>query len=131
MNFSGIDYLAVLAATLAAFVFGAVYYMSLAKQWLAATGKTEAQAKAERSPVPFIISLLAEFVMAYLLAALIGGAGLMAALKTAGLLWLAFVATTVVVNNAYRAAPFTLSVIDAGHWLGVLLLQALVLNLVS
>ena len=130
MTFATIDYLAVLAATVAAFVFGAVYYMSLAKHWLAATGKTEAQAKAERSPLPFIVSLLAEFVMAYLLASMIGGASLMAALKAAGLLWLAFVATTLTVNNAYRAAPYKLSLIDAGHWLGVLLLQALVLTLV-
>ena len=37
-------------------------------------------------------------------------------------LWLGFVLTTIVINNAYTFRRFTLTVIDSGHWLGVLLI---------
>ena len=43
--------------------------------------------------------------------------------------WLAFVATTVVVNNAYQGRARLLTIIDCGHWLVVLLLQGLVIGL--
>lgn len=48
MVFGGINYIAVLVAAVAAFAFGAVYYMTLAKPWIAAVGKTEADMEAER-----------------------------------------------------------------------------------
>ena len=40
MTFAGINYLAVLIATIAGFAFGAAYYMSMSRPWLAAIGKT-------------------------------------------------------------------------------------------
>ena len=39
MAFAGINHLAVLIAAVAGFAFGAVYYIGLSKQWLAAAGK--------------------------------------------------------------------------------------------
>ena len=46
------EHLAVLVAAVAGFAFGAVYYMSLSRQWLAAVGKTkeELAASARRPP---------------------------------------------------------------------------------
>jgi hypothetical protein len=41
MTFAGVNYLAILIATVAGFAFGAAYYMSLSKPWLAAIGKTK------------------------------------------------------------------------------------------
>ena len=42
MEFGGINYIAVVVAAMAAFAFGAVFYMTLAKPGMAAVGKTEA-----------------------------------------------------------------------------------------
>ena len=39
MTFSGMNYLAVVLAAAAAFVWGAAYYMTLSKQWLAASAE--------------------------------------------------------------------------------------------
>ena len=41
MAFAGMNYLAILVAAVAAFAWGAAYYMTLSKQWLAAVGRTE------------------------------------------------------------------------------------------
>ena len=37
-------------------------------------------------------------------------------------LWFGFVLTTIATNNAYPGRKVMLTVIDAGHWLGVMLL---------
>jgi len=42
--------------------------------------------------------------------------------------WLTFVLTTVAVNNAYTFRRWTLTAIDAGHWLGVLLIIGMILG---
>jgi hypothetical protein len=46
-------------------------------------------------------------------------------------LWLGFVATSVTVINAWQGAKPMLTVIDAGHWLGVLLLQGLIVGAIG
>ena len=43
-------------------------------------------------------------------------------------MWLGFVITTMAVNNAFRGAKPALTLIDGGHWLGVLLLQGAVIG---
>jgi len=40
MAFAGMNYLAVLIAAVPAYAWGAAYYMTLSKQWLAAVGLT-------------------------------------------------------------------------------------------
>ena len=56
MTFAGLNYLAILLAALAAFGWGAIYYMTLSKQWLAAVGMTKEQmqtaARRRRSSSP-------------------------------------------------------------------------------
>jgi len=48
----------------AGFAWGAAYYMTLSKRWLAAVDKAEPN----KSPAPFIISFIALIVMAWVLA---------------------------------------------------------------
>ena len=67
MAFAGINYLAALIAAVAGFAFGAAYYIGLSKQWLAAVGKTKEEVSAKRSPVPFIVSIVALLIMAFVL----------------------------------------------------------------
>jgi hypothetical protein len=43
-------------------------------------------------------------------------------------LWLGFVITTMAVNHAFQGERRMLTVIDGGHWLGVLLIQSAILG---
>ena len=133
MTFASMNYLAILVAALAAFGWGAIYYMTLSKQWLAAVGLTQEQLGARRSPAPFIISFVALIVMAWVLAGTLGHLGpgqvtVRNGIVSALFLWLGFVVTTVFVNNAYPGRKYSLSVIDSIHWLGVVVIQGAVIG---
>ena len=129
MAFAGMNYLAILIAAVAAYVWGAAYYMTLSKQWLAAVGI----AQPNRSAAPFIISFVALLVMAFVLAGSIGHLGsgnvsIKNGIISGVIIWAGFVATTVVVNNAYPGRKIMLSIIDSIHWLGVLVVQGAVIG---
>jgi hypothetical protein len=131
MDFATVDFVACLVAAVAAFVFGAAWYMGLAKAWVAAVGKSEAELKANATPVTYMVSALALFVMAVVLALIWGGGlaavGLWPVLRAAIILWVGFVLTTLAVNHAYQGQKRSLTVIDGGYWLGVLLVESVVL----
>lgn len=135
MEFAGTNYLAILVAAVAAFAFGSVYYMVLAKPWMSAVGKTEEQMKADgMKPSVFIMTFIAQLVMAWVLSGVIGhlGTGQVTAMNgliSAAFIWLGFVATTLIVNHGFQGARRSLTIIDGGHWLGVLLIQGLVIGL--
>jgi hypothetical protein len=127
--FAGMNYFAVLIAAVAAYIWGAAYYMTLSKQWLAAVGI----AQPNRSVAPFIISFVALLIMAFVLAGSIGHLGpgnvsIKNGIISGLIIWAGFVATTVVVNNAYPGRKIMLSIIDGIHWLGVLVIQGAVLG---
>ena len=135
MTFAGINYLAILIATIAAFAFGAAYYISLSKPWLAAIGKSKDQIAAggKGSPLPFIISIVALAVMAWVLAGGIAHLGpgqvtLKNGIISALFMWLGFVITTMAVNNAFGQRKASLTVIDGIHWLGVLVIQGAIVG---
>jgi hypothetical protein len=46
-------------------------------------------------------------------------------------LWAGFVMTTLVVNHRFQMARPALTLIDGGHWLGVLLIQGAVLGAIG
>ena len=127
------NWLAILIATIAGFAFGAAYYMSLSRPWLAAIGKTKEEIAAEGkgSPLPFIISIVALAVMAVVLAGTIGHVGqvtLKGGVITALFVWLGFVITTMAVNNAFGQRKASLTIIDGIHWLGVLVIQGAIIG---
>lgn len=127
------SYLAILLAAIASFMFGWLWYGSLSKQWMAAQGKTEADIKSAGRPLPMllIISFVTALVMAYVLSTIIGMSpdrSIGAALRIASMIWLGFVATTMIANHGYQNVRWSLTAIDSGHWLGVLLLQGLILS---
>ena len=131
MTFAGINYLAVAIAAGAGFVFGAVWYGLLGKQWMAALGISE---HPKPSPGPFVIAFAAQIVMAWVLAGVVGHFGEVTpvtGLITAGLVWAGFVLTTQTVNHRFQSARWSLTLIDAGHWLGVLLVMGLVIGLIG
>ena len=57
------EFIAVIVAGLAAFVWGAVWYSVMAKPWLAASGLTEETIN-RSNPLPYIISLVAVILVA-------------------------------------------------------------------
>ncbi len=133
MVFAGLNYLAILLAALAAFGWGAIYYMTLSKQWLAAVGLSKEQMQTGRSASPFVISFVALIVMSWVLAGTVGHLGpgqvtLKNGIISGLFLWLGFIATTVFVNNAYPGRKYSLSVIDSIHWLGVVVIEGAVIG---
>jgi hypothetical protein len=133
MSFAGMNVLAILIAAVAGFAFGAAYYMSLSRQWLAAVGKTKEEIAGKRSATPFIVLIVALVVMAWVLAGTVGHLGpgqvtLKNGIISALFIWVGFVATTLAVNNAYGGRKPMLSIIDGIHWLGVLVIQGAIIG---
>jgi len=127
-----LNWLPVIIAAVGAWMFGAVYYGVLGKAWLAAQGTTMEQTKAANAgkssaakAAPFVLSFIAEIVMGVAMSGIlfhIGIYGLGAGLFSGAMIWIGFVLTTIAVNNAYTFRSAKLTAIDAGHWLGVLLI---------
>jgi len=134
MSFTGVNYIAVIIAALAAFGLGAVWYMVLSKPWLSAMGKTGAELRQHTGPakvLPFVISILSLLIMAWMLAGLMGHLGdvtVRGGVITGFFVWLGFVITTMGVNHAFGGAKPMLTLIDGGHWLAVLLIEGAVIG---
>jgi hypothetical protein len=137
MTFAGINYLAVLIAALAGFGFGALYYMTLSKPWMNAIGWTpEQQAAKTKSEfnsnrAPFLIAIVANLVIAWVLAGVIAHMGpvtIRSGMISGAFVWLGFVITTLAVNYAFGGRNPMLTLIDGGHWLGVLLIMGAVVG---
>lgn len=131
MTFAGINYVAILIAAVAAFIFGWIYYMTLSTQWMAALGKKKEDMKP--SATPLVVSILGLVVMAWVLAGTMGhlGAGQVTiknGVVSALFLWLGFVVTTLATNNSFGGRKFALTAIDSGHWLGVLVIQGAIIG---
>ncbi len=130
--------LPILAATLVSFAFGAAWYILLSKPWMKAAGLTEDKLRGGPGPkwVPFVVAILAEFWIASILAgALIlapNEAGVWAmTFGTAFIIWVGFIFPALVVNDRFERKPWRLSFINGGHWLGVCLLQVVVMRVIG
>ena len=84
--------------------------------------------------MPFIITFIAQLVMAWMLAGILlhvtrGGIPLTLrnGLISAALLWVGFVMTSLSASHALQGTRFTATLIDGGHWLCVLLIQSAIL----
>ena len=139
MSFAGMSYLAIVLAAVAAWLAGALWYGVLSGPWVAAQGKTMESFKAEHAAqkgtpaawIPFVLCFLAELVMAWVLAGIIAHLGPVTfrnGVISAAFVWLGFVITTMAVNNAFTWRKATLTLIDAGHWLVVLLIMGAVIG---
>jgi hypothetical protein len=133
------SYIAILAAALAAWVFGAVWYTVLGRTWMAASGisaeEIERRRQARKMPLaPMAVSFICEIVMAVLLSLLLAtlGVGDLISGAIVGLvLGIGFIATSVLVNNMFQGRKLMLSVIDSAHWIIVLTIEGAVLVLLS
>jgi hypothetical protein len=132
MAFAAVNYLSILIAAVAAWVFAAAYYTALSKPWIAALGKTMEQCKAEQAAKqglakygPFIAAFVADLIIAYVLYGILAHLSaftLRGGLISGAFCWFGFVLTTIAVNNAFSGRKTMLTVIDAGGWLGAFLI---------
>jgi hypothetical protein len=135
MTFSGVSYLAIVIAAVAAWLAGAAWYMAFGKTWMAALAMTPEKIEAaKRGPgvyLPFIYAFGAELVMAWTLAGLLAHLGplsLRNGIISASFCWLGFVMAAMVVNNSFAKRDWRLLWIDGGHWLVVLLLMGAIIG---
>ena len=132
MNYFGVNWLAVIAAMVASMALGVAWYMALSKPWMAAVGKTREELQPS-DPTPYIWSVVVQLVMAYfvaLLTPLLFGSTNVANGALCGLhAWVGFVITSMILNHRYQRARWSLTVIDGGYLLGVLVVQGIVIGL--
>ena len=133
MDLGAVNWIAVVLAAVASMALGFVWYMVLAKQWMAALGKTREQINRGASATPFIISFVMQLVMAYSLALFVprvmGSTTITNALIVGFHLWLGFVITSMITNHRYQGSKWSLTAIDGGYFLGVILVQGVVIGL--
>ncbi|MEI8150188.1 MAG: DUF1761 domain-containing protein [Hyphomicrobiales bacterium] len=123
-----VNWLSIVLAAVAAWLFGGVYYSSTSKYWMAAQGKTLENCRAEMAGksaaqkiAPFIIVFVCEIIIAWALYGVLvhmNAFTLRGGLISAGLIWLGFVMTTMATNNAFAGRKVALTVIDGIAWLG-------------
>jgi hypothetical protein len=129
-----VNYLAVLVATIAGFATGAIWYTLLfGRLWLKAVDLTPSDMSDKgMSPVPFIVSIVSNALMAWVLAVILTRFGTITignGICAGAMAWLGFVLTTIATNTAFPGRPWSLTAIDAGHWLAVLLVQGAIIGL--
>lgn len=135
MLFGSVNWLAIVVATIASMALGAAWYMVLANPWMTALNKTREQIMASSggNVMPFVIAALMQLVMAYSLALftprLMGATTVANGLIVGFHLWLGFVITSMIINHRYQGAKWSLTLIDGGYLLGVLLVQGVVIGL--
>lgn len=113
--------LSVIVAGAAAFVFGAVWYMVLAKQWMAASGVPlgeDGQPANQKDPVPYITSFLGAVLVAGMMRHVFAlsaidtfGKGLLSGLGIGLFLVSPWIATF----YSFGARPRKLILIDGGY----------------
>ena len=132
LTYITLNLVSITAAAVASFLFGAVYYVMLKRPYASASGTgTE-----RRSIGTYATVFAAEWWLAAILIGALILAPVEAGLWTVGLgsaaiIWVGFVLPATVVNTRLRAEPWTLALIDAFHWLGVMLVQAVVMILIG
>lgn len=112
--------LSVLAAAAAGYIFGAIWYMSLSKPWIEASGVAcDADGKPlNKSVVPFVLSAVAMLLVAGMMRhvlAMTGTEGIGKSLTVGLGVGLFFIAPWIMINNAYSDRPFKLTLIDSGY----------------
>ena len=132
MAFMTVNWLSIVLAAVAAWLFGGVFYSSTSKFWMAAQGKTLEQCQAEMAAkssaekfAPFILVFIAEIVIGWAVYGVLvhmNAFTLRGGVISAALIWFGFVMTTMSVNNAFSGRKIALTVIDGIAWLGAFLI---------
>ena len=129
-----INVIAILAATVASYILGSLWYVWLGKSWRSAMGWAETVPPYRPSPVELAVGFIAQLVLAIALSGIIfhmGGASLRISLLSAFGIWLGFIMPTLSTNVVFQRRNFNLIWQDGFHWLVVLLAQGGVMGLLG
>lgn len=136
MDFASFNYPSIVLAAIAAYVVGAVYYTTLGKAWMKAARLDPATMS--KSKAPFVIAFIAELFLAlvlYLVLDDITFAGsfsedfdVVSSVTWSLIFWAGFIATTFTVNHRYQGFSWSLTIIDAVHWLLVFVVMGAILG---
>jgi len=125
----------ILAAGLAGWLLGAVWYTALGRPWQRALGLNPDDCKGKPMPkAPLVVAFLAACVMSAVLYQLLTNLEVMglASSAVAGLtIGVGFLLTSILVNNMFQQRSFLLTVIDGGHWVLAVVVEAVVISLLA
>ncbi len=108
----------VLLAAVGAFAAASAWYMALAKRWVAATGKAEAELRQAGAALPLAVAFAGYLLTAVMLRHILAASGVtdFFACLVSGLgVGLFIVAPFILTNYAFARQPRALWWIDAGH----------------
>jgi len=114
-----INYLAIVVAALSGFAVGALWYGPLfGKQWMAASGVTEADIKHTNFPkiygITFLMSIIAAFVLAHVVSQF-EATTVRGGIESGFWMWLGFVVTVQVTDALFNRGSMKLVSIDSGY----------------
>ncbi|MDG2532519.1 DUF1761 domain-containing protein [Sphingomonas sp. HITSZ_GF] len=130
-----IHWLAILAAAVAGFVVGGIWYGPLfGKAWMKARAiDPEEAAKGANMPMifgtTFVLNLIAAFMLDHLYNTYDAQIGFHHSLVIAGIIGVGFIATSVGVNYLFSRLPRSLFLIDAGYWIVTYLVMGAIFGL--
>ena len=127
--------IAILAAGVAGWLFGAIWYTALGKVWQRALGLNPDDCKDKKMPLlPMVASFAAALVMSavlYQLLTNLGVLGVWPSMVAGFTVGVGFVLTTILVNNMFQQRRYMLTVIDGSHWVLALMIEAAVISLLA
>ncbi|MTI44002.1 uncharacterized protein DUF1761 [Roseibium hamelinense] len=132
MMYDGINLIGAFVAAVGSFVFGALWYGLLGKTWTKAANLKADETKPAISTMA--IAFFCQFVMAFVFAGVIyhvAGTSVRTGLISAIMLGVGIIFPTLIANHRFQNQPWTLTFIDGGHWIGVLLVQGVLIGLVG
>lgn len=129
MDWSNVNFLGIIIATVAGMASGAAWYGIFAKPWMNAAGLTEADI--EQKPSLYVVAGLVQLIIATIMSVLFahfGSISIGGSIMAAFFLWLGFCVAPMAVNHRFQGKGWDLTIIDGGFWLVVFVLQALIIG---
>jgi hypothetical protein len=133
--------IAILAAGVAGWVAGAIWYGILGKPWQRAQGLDPDACKDKKMPLNLmLVTFLAALVMSAVVYHFVTGLGVFFGVTPTGIastalpglvLGIGLVWPAILVNNLFQNRSFTLTVIDGGHWTVALAVESIVVSLLA
>ncbi|MEM6307293.1 MAG: DUF1761 domain-containing protein [Pseudomonadota bacterium] len=115
------EFLSVIVAAAGSFIFGAVWYMALAKPWMAASGVevgADGQPTNGSDPLPYILSAVTSLLVAGMMRYVFAERGIETILGGihAGFgVGLFFITPWLMMTYAFEGRPFKLTLINGGY----------------
>ncbi len=133
MDFSGINWFAVIVAAVSAFALGAVWYGPIfGKRWQTLTQLSDEElADANMAMVfgtSFVLTLIISFALAAMIAAVLPAPNLVSGLLLGLEMSVVFVATSFGINYLFARQPMALYGIDVGYMVAMFVLMGAILG---